>query len=75
MIDGNMTDSNICACKNKSFRNHIWIVNGINHLNGKLKHVKFVEQSCDYKPMFDSMALDTTLSYMYDRSFNDDTLV
>ena len=32
MIDSNMTDSNIGARKNKSCRNHIWIVNGINHL-------------------------------------------
>ena len=67
MIDKNMTDSNIGARKHKSCRNHIWIVNGINHLHsGKLKHVQHVEQSFDFKQMFDSMALDTTITDMYD---------
>ena len=76
MIDANMTDSNIGARKNKSCRNHIWIVNGINHLhNGKMKHVQLVEQSYDFKQMFDSMALNITLSDLYDRGLNDDTLI
>ena len=76
MIDANMTDSNIGARKNKSCRNHIWIVNGINHLhNGKKKHVQLVDQSYDFKQMFDSMNLDKTLSDLYDRGLNDDTLI
>ena len=42
---------------------------------GKHRHVQLVEKSFDYKQMFDSMSLDTTITDMYDRGLNDDTLV
>ena len=76
MIDYNMSDSNIGAPKNKSCRNHIWIINGINHeQNSSKKKSKLVFQSYDFTQMFDSMSLDITISDIYDCGVKDDLLV
>ena len=37
MVNNNMSDSNIGARRGKSCRNHIWILNGINHEHHSLK--------------------------------------
>ena len=56
MIDANMSDNNIGTRRNKSSRNHIWLINGINHeQNSSTKHAQLVMQSFDYTQMFDSM--------------------
>ena len=71
-----MSDSNIGARKNKSCRNHIWIINGINHeVNSSKKHVQLVMQSYDFSQMFDSMSLSITISDLYDCGLTDDLLV
>ena len=76
MIDSNMSDNNIGARRNKSCRNHIWIINGINHeQNSSIKHAQLVMQSFDYTQMFDSMCLSITMSDMYDCGVTDDLLV
>ena len=76
MIDYNMSDSNIGARKNKSCRNHIWIINGINHeQNSSKKKSKLVFQSYDFTQMFDSMSLDIIISDIYDCGVKDDLLV
>ena len=62
--------------KGKSCRNHIWIINGINHeQNSSKKHAQLVLQSYDYTQMYDSMCLDTTISDLYDCGVKDDLLV
>ena len=66
MINANMSDSNIGARKGKSCRNHIWILNGINHehhTSKKKSDLRF--NFYDYKQMFDSMNLSETLSDMH----------
>ena len=76
MIDSNMSDSNIGARKQKSCRNHIWLINGINHeQNSSKKKAKLVIQSYDYTQMFDSMILNITISDIYDCGLQDDLLV
>ena len=76
LIDSNMSDSNIGARKGKSCRNHIWIINGINHeVNSSKKHAQLVMQSYDYSQMFDSMSLSITISDLFDCGLQDDLLV
>ena len=58
IIKSNKSDSNIGARKSKSWRNHIWIINGINHeVNSSKRHAQLVIQSFDFSQMFDSMSL------------------
>ena len=65
MIDSNMSDNNIGAQRNKSCRNHIWLINGINHeQNSSKKNAQLVMQSFDFTQMFDSMSLSITISDM-----------
>ena len=67
IIDSNMSESNIGARKGKGCRNHIWVINGINHeQNSSMKHAQLVIQSFDFTQMFDSMSLDITISDLYD---------
>ena len=76
IIDHNMSESNIGAQKGKGCRNHIWIINGINHeVNSSKKHAQIVVQSYDYTQMYDSMSLSITMSDLYDYGVQDDLLV
>ena len=44
IIDQSMSESNIGARKGKGCRNHIWIINGINHeVNSSNKHAQTVD--------------------------------
>ena len=62
-----MSESNIGARKGKGLRNHIWVINGINHEhNNSKKNAQLVIQSYDNTQMFDSMSLDITMSDLYD---------
>ena len=75
VIDSHMSDSNIGARKGKNCRNHIWIINGINHeTNNSTKNAQLVMQSYDYTQMYDSMSLDITISDLYDNGVKDDLL-
>ena len=76
MVNANMSDSNIGARKEKSCRNHIWILNGINHehhTSQKKADLRF--NFYDYSQMFDSMVLSETLSDMHSVGMVDDSLV
>ena len=76
IIDHNMSESNIGASKGKGCRNHIWIINGINHeVNNSKKHAQIVVQSYDYTQMYDSMSLSITMSDLYDCGVQEDLLV
>ena len=75
MVNDNMSDSNIGARKGKSCRNHIWILNGINHehhISKKKQDLRF--NFYDFKQMFDSMALSEMLSDMHSVGMIDDSL-
>ena len=75
IIESNMSDSNVGGRKNKSCRNHIWILNGIIHEHNKSKSTNNVTiQYYDYRQMFDSMSLPDVISDMYDVGMIDDTL-
>ena len=75
LIDSHMSDSNIGARRGKSCRNHIWVINGINHeTNNSRKSVQLVMQSYDYTQMYDSMSLNITISDLYDNGVKDDLL-
>jgi hypothetical protein len=73
MIDMNMSDSNIGGRKGKSCRNHIWILNGINHEHIKSNNI--VIKYYNYTQMFDSMSLNEAISDMYNVGVKDDTLL
>ena len=76
IIDQNMSESNIGARKGKGCRNHIWVINGINHeVNSSKKHAQIVVQCYDYSQMYDSMSLSITMSDLYDYGVQDDLLV
>ena len=75
MVDANMSDSNIGARRGKSCRNHIWILNGINHEHHTSKKKQDLRISFyDFKQMFDSMVLSETLSDMHSVGMVDDSL-
>ena len=68
IIDSNMTDSNIGARRGMSCRNHIWMINNINHEHSKSnKLAHLVMQSWDYKHMFDSMSSDIAISDFFEQ--------
>ena len=76
MVDSNMSDSNIGGRKKRSCRDHIWILNGINHDHNSSKHKpQITVQWYDYQQMYDSMELDEAISDLYDIGIKDDTLV
>ena len=76
MVNNNMSDSNIGARRGKSCRNHIWILNGINHEHHSSKKKTDLRFNFyDYKQMFDSIVLSETLSDMHSVGVNDDSLV
>ena len=75
MVDANMSDSNIGARRGTSCRNHIWILNGINHEHHTSKKKQDLRISFyDFKQMFDSMVLSETLSDMHSVGMVDDSL-
>ena len=70
-----MSDSNAGGRKRRGCRNHIWIVNGINHKhNTSVKKGNLRVQSYDYKQMFDGMDVLETMSDFFDVGFKDDHL-
>ena len=74
ILDENMSDSNIGGRKNKSIRNHIFIVNGIinNVIHGKACPVDI--EIIDYRQCFDSMWLSESLNDLYESGIQDDNL-
>jgi hypothetical protein len=75
IIDKNMSDCQMGACKNKGCKNNIFIINGIIHEVLKSKKMKPVLlQIYDYAQMFDSVDLEQALSDLYDVGVKDNTL-
>ena len=74
-IDGNMSDSNVGARKNKNVRNHIFVVNGVIHDVLSSKKKKPIDiQIMDYKQCFDSMWLEETMNNLFEAGVTDDHL-
>ena len=74
-IDSNLSDSNAGGRKKRSCRDHLWIVNGINHEhNSSVKKGTLRAQSYDYLQMFDGMSVLETMSDLYDVGLKDDHL-
>ena len=75
IIEGNMSDCQMGARKQKSCKNNIFKINGINHEVMKSKKMKPVMlQIYDYAQMFDSIDLIEALSDIYNAGVNDDSL-
>ena len=75
IIEGNMSESNIGARKNKNVRNHSFIINSIIHDIVNRKKSTLVDiQIYDYKQMFDAMNLEETLNDQYEAGVIDDSL-
>ena len=74
-IDANMSDSNIGSRRNKSIRNHIFVVNAIiNDVNSSKKKKPIDIQQMDYKQMFDSEKLTMCLNALHESGIKDDNL-
>ena len=75
IIDSNMSDSQVGGRKQKSTRNHIWLLNGIiiDVLSSK-KKLPIDIQIFDFKQCFDSLWLEDCLNDLYDSGVKDDNL-
>ena len=75
MIDSNMSQSNIGGRKNKSCRNHIWVLNAIVHDQLSSVHKNpIIFQQYDYKQMFDGINLKEAINDLFDVGVKDNTL-
>ena len=75
MVDSNMSHSNIGGRKEKSCRNHIWVLNSI--VQDQISSVKkppIIFQQYDYKQMFDGINLKEAINDLFDVGVNDDCL-
>ena len=61
-VDGNMSDSNVGARKDKNIRNHICVINGIINEIINNKNLSIDIEVLDYKQCFDSMWLQETMN-------------
>lgn len=70
-----MSDSNVGARRNKSIRNHIFVINGIINdvLSSKTKKPIDI-QIMDNMQCFDSMWLEETMNDLYEAGVTDDNL-
>ena len=72
-VDSNMTDAQIGARRNKSVRNHIFILNSIiSDVMSSSKKEPIELQIMDYKQMFDAEELKTAMNAFYEAGINDD---
>ena len=74
IIDDYMSDSNVGGRKNRSIRDHLFIVNGILHEHSKSKTIPISIQILDYKNSFDSLWQDDITNERYDAGVHDDKL-
>ena len=74
ILDQNMSDSNVGGRRNKSIRNHIFIINGIINdvLNGRRDPVDI--EIIDYRQCFDSMWLSESINDLFESGIQDDNL-
>ena len=74
-VDKSMTDSQIGARKNKSVRNHLFIINSImSDVLSSVKKEAVDLNIMDFKQMFDAEDLITSLNSMYEAGVTDDML-
>ena len=74
-IDGNMSEYQMGARKNKGCRNNILIINGIIHeVRSKKNNTPVLLQIYDYRQMFDAIGLEEAFSDAFDVGMNDDNL-
>ena len=74
-VDKSMTDSQIGARKNKSVRNHLFVLNSIiSDVTSSVKKDSIDLNIMDFKQMFDSEELSTCLNALYDSNIQDDML-
>ena len=72
-IDSNMSDSNIGARKNKSIRNHLFIINGIiNESNKKKVCLDFIVS--DYRQCFDGLWSHEVYNDIFDNGLQNQNL-
>ena len=74
IIDENMSDAQIGSRRNKSVRNHIWVLGGIVNEAIKDKKVKVDIIVSDYKEAFDSLWLEDIVIDLFDSGVQDDHL-
>ena len=74
LVDGNMSDSNVGARKNKSIRNHIFVLNGIitEVIDNKMPGIDV--EILDYRQCFDSMWLEESINDLWDAGIQDNNL-
>ena len=70
-----MTDSQIGARKNKSVRNHLFVLNTIlSDMMSSVRKEPIDLSIMDFKQMFDSEEVSTCLNALYDAQIQDDML-
>ena len=74
LVDGNMSDSNVGARKNKNIRNHIFVLNGIINEAVNSKGMAIEIEVLDYKQCFDSMWLEETINDLWESGIKDNNL-
>ena len=74
MIDAYMSDSNVGGRKDRSIRDHLFIVNGVLHEHSKSKTNPISIQIVDYKNCFDSLWQDEITNEPFDAGVQDDKL-
>ena len=74
-VDLSMSDSQIGARKNRSVRNHLFILNAIiSDVMGSVKKEPIDLNVLDFKQMFDAEELSVCLNAMYEANIQDDML-
>ena len=75
-IDDNMSDSNVGSRKNKSIRNHLFVLNAvINDVMSSNKKTPIEVQQMDFRQMFDSEQPTQCLNALFESGVDDDHLV
>ena len=74
LVDGNMSDSNVGARRNKNIRNHIFILNGIitEVITNKSSSIDI--EILDYRQCFDSMWLEESMNDLWEAGIQDNNL-
>ena len=74
ILDGFMSDSNIGGRKNRSIRDHLFMVNGVIHDHHKSKEKTITFQIMDYMLCFDSMWFEEVTNELYEAGIRNDNL-
>ena len=74
IVDGNMSDSNVGARKDKNIRNHIFVLNAVINESINKKSHGIDLQILDYKQCFDSLWMDECMNDLWEAGIKDDKL-